>query len=194
MDDLASIRRPAQYERILARARALQFGMNSDVLTGSLLRTLSAAKPRAAVLELGTGCGLGTCWILDGLDAGSSLVSVDTDARVQSIAALELGSDARLSLVLGDGGEFLETCGPRFDLIYADAFPGKYTHLQDALDALTPGGVYVVDDMLPQPNWPSGHEDKVAALIDTLDGLSGYEVTKLAWSTGVILVTRRPIA
>jgi predicted O-methyltransferase YrrM len=70
-----------------------------------------------------------------------------------------------LTLVLGDGGEFLENCEGRFDLIYADAWPGKYTHLRDALDLLNPGGLYVVDDMLPQPNWPTDHSPKVASLL-----------------------------
>ena len=190
MNELSGIRLPPQYERLLARSRAIDFAMNSDVLTGALLRTLSASKPGGAVLELGTGCGLGTCWLLHGLDASSSLVSVDTDPRVQSIAATELGGDARLTLVLSDGGEFLETCNRRFDVIYADAWPGKYTHLDQALGVLAPGGIYVVDDMLPQPNWPDGHEAKAAALIERLDRLSGFEVTKLAWSTGVILVAR----
>src|SRR5688572_4195827 len=103
MNDIAAIRTPPQYERILARSRDVQFAMNSDVLTGALLRTLAAAKPGAAMLELGTGCGLGTCWILDGMDPASSLVSVDIDSRVQSIAAAELGHDRRLSLLLRDG-------------------------------------------------------------------------------------------
>src|SRR5688572_31436402 len=108
MNNLSAIPLPPRYEQMLARSREIAFQMNSDVLTGSLLRTLAASKPGAAVLELGTGCGLGASWILDGLDATSSLVSVDTDARVQSIAASELGSDPRLSLVLHGGGELLE--------------------------------------------------------------------------------------
>src|SRR5688572_5918737 len=129
MNDVSAIRLPPQYDRLLARSREIDFAMNSDVLTGALLRTLAASKPGGAALELGTGCGLGTCWLLDGLDASSSLVSVDIDARVQSVAAAELGGDPRLTLVLRDGGEFLETCDQHFDVIYADALPGKYTDL-----------------------------------------------------------------
>jgi predicted O-methyltransferase YrrM len=143
------------------------------------------------MLEMGTGCGLGTCWILDGMDASASLVSVDTDPRVQSIAASELGDDDRLTLVLQDGGEFLERCDRRFDLIFADAWPGKYTHLETALGLLTSGGIYVVDDMLPQPAWPEGHGVRAAALIAALEQLAGFDVTKLSWSTGLIVAVRR---
>jgi predicted O-methyltransferase YrrM len=165
--------------------------MNSDVLTGALLRTLAASKPLGAMLELGTGCGLGTCWILDGMDGSSSLVSVDTDRRVQSIAASELDGDARLELVLQDGGGFLERCDRQFDLVFADAWPGKYTHFDDGLRLLKRGGIYVLDDMLPQSNWPEGHATNVAALLARLEQLQGFEVSMLSWSTGVILVVRR---
>ena len=191
MIDLAAIHKPAHYERILARSRDAEFAMNSDVLTGALLRTLAASKPSGTMLEMGTGCGLGTCWILDGMDASSSLVSVDTDQRVQSIAASELSDDARLELVLKDGGEFLEQCERRFDLIYADAWPGKYTHLDNALALLNRGGIYIIDDMLPQPAWPEGHGSNVAGLIARLEQLAGFEVCKLSWSTGVVIAVRR---
>src|SRR5207248_8601968 len=45
-------------------ARAVDFTISSDIYTGSLLRTLAAAKPGGTLLELGTGCGMGTAWIL----------------------------------------------------------------------------------------------------------------------------------
>jgi predicted O-methyltransferase YrrM len=191
MNDLDHLRRPPQYERILARSRDVGFAMNSDLLTGSLLRTLAASKPSGAVLEIGTGCGLGTCWLLDGMDESATLTSVDIDGRIQAIAAQEMGADSRLTLVLKDGGEFLETTDRRFDLIYADAWPGKYTHLKDALALLKRGGIYLADDMLPQPSWPDGHDVKVAALIPTLQQLPGFQVTTLSWSTGLIVAVKR---
>ncbi len=97
---------PPKYDRILARSEQIQFSMNSDVLSGSLLRALARTKPDGVFLELGTGCGLGTCWLLDGMSAGSRLTSVDTDPLVQAIAREELEPDDRLTLLLGDGGEF----------------------------------------------------------------------------------------
>jgi predicted O-methyltransferase YrrM len=165
--------------------------MNSDVLTGSLLRALARTKPDGAFLELGTGCGLGTCWLLDGMSGRSGLISIDTDPRVQSIAREELGADDRLTLVLGDGGELLEKCESRFDLIYADAWPGKYTHLERALSFLKPGGLYVIDDLLPQPNWPADHPPKVAALLAMLDDTESIDIVKLSWLTGVVVGVKR---
>ncbi len=165
--------------------------MNSDVLTGSLLRTLVRAKPGGSFLELGTGCGLGTCWLLDGMSTGSRLISVDTDPRAKAVAREELEPDDRLTLVLGDGGEFLERSDTRFDLIYADAWPGKYTHLDQALALLKPGGMYVIDDMLPQPNWPDGHQQKALNLINYLETRNDLLLTKQVWSTGIIVAVKK---
>jgi len=185
------IQLPPQYEAILAKSRDLQFTMNSDVLTGDLLRTLVSAKPGGRVLELGTGCGLGTCWLLDAMDREARLVSVDNDARVQAIARDVLGHDPRVLFHHEDGGTFLERCRDSFDLIYADAWPGKYSHLDEALERLAAGGIYVIDDLLPQPNWPANHEVNVASLIERLAALEGFQWTSLEWSTGVGLLVRK---
>ena len=40
-----------------------------------------------------------------------------------------------------------------FDLIFADAMPGKYEHIDLAWKALSNGGFHVIDDMLPQDNF-----------------------------------------
>ena len=167
--------------------------MNSDVLTGALLRTLAAAKPGGAVLELGTGCGLGTSWLLDGMDRSATLTSVDNNPAVQDIAKHELGADPRLTLILEDGGPFLDRCSDRFDLIYADAWPGKFSHLERALALVKPGGIYLIDDLLPQPNWAAlpDHPPKVAALLAQLHAVEDFAVTTLSWSTGLAICTRR---
>jgi len=126
MDDDSAIQVPDRYEAILARSRAVQFQMNSDLLTGPLLPTLVVSKSDSSLLELGTGAGLGTCWILAGMDAGSSLISVENDRQVLAIARDEVGADPRLTLIEADGADFLETCIKRFDFIYADTWPAGH--------------------------------------------------------------------
>ena len=53
--------------------------MASDLYTGSLLKTLAASKPSGRFLELGTGTGLATAWIIAGLDEKSSLISIENN-------------------------------------------------------------------------------------------------------------------
>ena len=77
-----------------------------------------------------------------------------------------------------------------FDLVFADAWPGKYTHLDDALARLRPGGVYVVDDMLARPDWSTEHRALAAGLGAELHRRPDLVVTALAWSTGMILAVK----
>jgi predicted O-methyltransferase YrrM/glycosyltransferase involved in cell wall biosynthesis len=189
------LRPPAAVAAITADTAALGFGMASEPLTGSLLRTLAASKPGGRFLELGTGTGLSTAWLLDGMDGGSSLLTLDNDATAQAIARRHLAHDRRVTWHIEDGGDFLTALqdgDATFDFIFADTWPGKYTHLEIALSLLAPGALYVVDDMLPQPNWPVDHPPKVAALIAALEEHPGLHMTKLNWATGIIIAAKKP--
>lgn len=188
----SEIRQPAAVAGILADTEALGFNMASEPKVGSLLAVLAAAKPGGRLLELGTGTGHGTAWLLAGMDADSTLDTVDTDARVVTVAQRHLGGDPRVRFHVMDGAQFLQRPpSSPFDLIYADAWPGKFSHLDDALALLRPGGIYVIDDLLPQPNWPDGHAPKVPALLDDIERRGQFATVRLAWASGLMLVVRR---
>lgn len=192
MDDLRYIAQPDAVAEIEGRTREVQFGMPSEPLVGALLRTLASSKQGGRILELGTGTGIATAWLLDGMDDDATLVSVDTDESFQLIARRALGKDPRLSLVAQDGAAFLKRQRPRtFDLVFADAMPGKYEALDDALAVVKIGGFYVIDDMLPQPNWPDGHADKVPVLMNRLASHPDFVITPLVWSSGLVVAVRQ---
>ena len=189
MDDLPPP--PACLAAIEQDTNAAGFAMPSERRTGALLRLLAASRPGGRVLELGTGTGLGTAWLLDGMDRAAHLTSIDPDAAVQAIARRHLGDDPRLSLVTGPAENWLVQASPRsFDLIFADALVGKYEQFDEAFRLLRVGGIYVADDMLPQANWPDGHGQRVAALLSALDGRADMRVVRLAWASGLVLVVR----
>lgn len=182
---------PPPYLEILKATQSLDFKMGSDVPTGNFLRTLAAAKPQGRFLEIGTGTGLSAAWILDGMDSRSTLLSVDNNPAFSSVAERFLGFDTRLTLRVADGGEFIKSlAGQRFDFIFADSWPGKYNTLEETLRLVALGGFYVVDDMLPQPNWPEGHQRSVDELLVKLDALKDFHVCRMNWSTGLVLCTR----
>ena len=181
---------PSVLDAIRLETERVGFTLASEPKTGSLLRTLAASKPGGHFLELGTGTGIGTAWLLAGMAASSHLISVDSDATVLEVARRNLGNDTRVTFHLGDGGAFLEQATQHFDLIYADAWPGKFTHLEQALSLLTIGGIYFIDDLLPQASWPDGHAPKVPALIADLEHRSGFVMTKLAWASGLMVLVR----
>jgi predicted O-methyltransferase YrrM len=192
LNDSEYLSPPAALPAIERESEALQFPMGSEAKTGSLLRTLAATKPGGAFLELGTGTGIGTAWILAGMDQHARLTSIDNDATVMAVARRHLGYDPRVTFHTVDGAQFLATLrGQQFDFIFADTWPGKYDHLDEALSLLKPGGLYIIDDLLPQPSWPDGHAAKVTALIADLHRRADLLLTKLSWSSGVIVATKR---
>jgi predicted O-methyltransferase YrrM len=195
MNDAILIKPPVSLEKIEARSKHLDFAMASDPRTGALLAALAASKPSGRFLELGTGTGIATAWLLSGMDSTSALISVDVHSEFQSVARAVHGHDPRLTLVLEDGIQFLNKQPPQsFDFIFADAMPGKYESLDQALALVKPGGFYVIDDMLPQPNWPEGHDARAASLMQRLSRETEFQVAPLFWSSGIILVVRRPHA
>ncbi len=195
MDDHDITQIPGLLDPIRRDTEAIGFTLASEPKTGSLLRTLAAAKPGGQFLELGTGTGVGTAWLLVGMDAGSRLISVDSDPKVLEVARRHLGHDTRVTFHLADGAAFLEHAAPRqFDFIYADAWPGKFTHLDRALSLLRVGGVYFIDDLLPQASWPDGHAPKVPALISDLEHRPAFVTTKLAWASGLMILVRTDAA
>ncbi len=185
-------RYPLAYGAIKKATEANGFTMPSEVLTCSLLKTLAAAKPGSKFLELGTGTGLSTTWILDGMDQSSTLISIDNDESVLNIAKENLGVDKRLQLICTDGADWIaQNKGQKFSFVFADAWPGKYLLLDEVLNMLEKGGFYIIDDMLPQQNWPTGHAEKATQLIADLDGRDDIILTKMGWATGIVIITKK---
>lgn len=191
LDDLAIHRRPEVLEAIQVDTVELGFSMASEDRTGMFLRALAATRPGGHLLELGTGTGISTAWLLDGMDARATLDSVDNDADVQGIARHHLGDDPRVTFHLSDGAEFLQGLSSRtFDVVFADTWAGKFTHLDEALSLVPVGGIYLVDDLLPQPNWPAGHDGKVDRLLADLESRTAFTSVRLGWSSGLMILVR----
>ncbi len=183
---------PTAYLALETASKSMRFAMPSDPQTGALLKALVGSKPGARVLELGTGTGLATAWLLAGMDADSTLLSIDNEATYLAVANNFLGHDTRLKLLCADAGVWLESPhNQQFDLIFADAWPGKYANLDAALGTLATGGLYIIDDMLPQPNWPHGHGNNVDKLVADLERRDDLHITRLTWSTGILIATKK---
>src|SRR5579859_1247635 len=194
MLDTVHLHPPMVLKDLEEATNAIDFTMGSDHLTGSLLRTLAATKPGGQLLELGTGTGFSAAWMLDGMDAHATLVSVDSNEQNTAIPRRYLGHDQRITFITMDGTTFIDSThaqGTRFDLIFADMPPGKFHHLDETLQLLKPGGVYVIDDLLMLTSWEEAHVTRVYRLLAKLEGRQDLRITKLNWSTGLLIAVRK---
>lgn len=185
---------PPAIPLLLQAAQDLGFQMCSEPAVGNLLQTLVASKPGGYFLELGTGLGVGTAWLLAGMDAGARLITLEENLVLIEIAKKHLGDDPRVEFVVQDGGAWLESQNSAvlgFDLIFADTWPGKLTHLEQTLKLLNLGGFYLIDDLFPQPTWPENHQERVTDLIEQLRHWPGLVLTGLDWASGVILAVKQ---
>src|ERR1700733_5825457 len=74
----------------VARAASAKFALSCDPAVGGLLAVLAAHLPAGSrVLELGTGAGVGTAWIVSGLlpRTDVTVTTVERDARTALLAA-----------------------------------------------------------------------------------------------------------
>lgn len=182
---------PEEYPNIFEASKDIAFAMGSAPVVGSLLKTLVASKPRGRFLEIGTGTGLATCWLTDGMDPKSQLISLDNDPKVLSIAQKTFQKDSRVAFHCTDAAQWLNNYkGAPFDLIFADAWPGKFSHLDQILGLLKTAGFYIIDDLLPQDNWPKGHQEKVNDLIHFLHHKKDFVTSQLDEATGVMIMVK----
>ena len=192
MNDMVVSDLPKSYHLLLEKSQEIGFTMPSDLYIGSLLKTLISSKPGSNILEIGTGIGLSLSWMIDGMDLNSKITSIDNDPQLTEIAEDFFGHDNRVDIVCEDGSKWIKDfTGGKFDLIFADAWPGKYSDLEQVLEFLSVGGMYIIDDMIAQPNWPEGHQDLVDALIEKLEDRDDLQLTKLNWSTGIIIAVKK---
>lgn len=190
MDDTPT-REPSALAAIMADSAALGFAMLCEARTGSLLATLAASKAGGRILELGTGTGAGAAWLLDGMDAEARLISVDIDPAVQAVAARHLGDDPRVMFEVADARTWLYGyAGAPFDLAFVDCRPGKFEQLDRLLELLRVGGLYIGDDLLPQPTWPDDHQPRVDGFLGRLPKIAGLRATTMAWASGLVVAAR----
>jgi predicted O-methyltransferase YrrM len=191
MNDNEIHRRPRSLDAIQADSKRIGFGFASEEKTGALLAAMAASKPGGRFLEIGTGVGHGTAWMLEGADQSSCIETVDSNPDTVAIARRHLGMDPRVTFHVADGAQFISGIrGKSYDLIFADAWPGKFSQLDETLSLLCAGGLYVADDLLPQANWPEGQGDRVPELLEALESHRDFFVVRMAWASGIVVAVR----
>ncbi|WP_433801900.1 O-methyltransferase [Actinomycetospora sp. CA-084318] len=158
-------------ERERLRARAEHFTPEDDVLTAARERAaehgivpigagaaaaltfLASAGRARAVVEIGTGAGIGTVSLLRGMPREGLLTSIDTEVahqRLTRITCAEAGfGSGRVRMITGRALEVLPRLSDAaYDLVLVDAATVEYPrYLAEAVRLLRPGGVVVLDNV-----------------------------------------------
>ncbi len=185
---------PAVPSRVTAAERVAAdagFKKSCTPQVGRLLGLLAASKPHGVIAESGTGSGVGTAWLHSGLGTGARLVTVERDAELARRAAAVFADDERVQVLTGDW-RLLEQHAP-FDVFFCDG-GGKRDDPRRVVELLAVGGVLVLDDFTPSPDWPprfGGAVDDLRLFYLTHPDLHATEVLTTPGSSALIAV-RRP--
>ena len=137
---------PPLVEKALALAELLGFEKSCTPETGRLLQLLAGQRGRARVAEIGSGCGVGSAWLLAGLAPEVTFLTVEPDDERAAAVAELLAGDENARVLHGDWVDVLSVEAP-FDLLFADG--GKCKTHPELADLLAPGGTIVMDDLTP---------------------------------------------
>jgi demethylmenaquinone methyltransferase/2-methoxy-6-polyprenyl-1,4-benzoquinol methylase len=174
------------------RATVLGFAQSCEPDVGRLLAVLAGGvRPAGRILEIGTGVGAGTAWLLEGLAGRGEveIVSIEVDeARLAAVASDAWPPNVRF--LAGDVLKLFDSIGA-FDLIFADAQGGKWERLDRTVDALAPGGLLVVDDMRhPTVELVRDQAARTEQVRQSLLADARLLTVELDWSSGVLLARR----
>lgn len=138
-----------------ARGKAAELGCVPVLAgAGTTLRLLAAAAGAKAVVEVGTGAGVGSVYLLRGMLPDGVLTTIDVEPehhRTARETLVEAGIAAnRVRLISGRALEVLpRLTDAAYDLVFCDADKKEYGgYLEQALRLLKPGGLVVFDNAL----------------------------------------------
>jgi predicted O-methyltransferase YrrM len=188
---------PELVHRAESLAIAMRFELSSIPEIGRLLALLVSQRPRGRFAEIGSGCGVGSAWVVDAMGPEAEFVTIEADEE-RAGAVSRLFADQRQVRVLhGDWHDLLPPEGP-FDLLFFDGGNWKRGDVEAeseaALELVAPGGLVVIDDLTPDSLWPEewrGRPDPVREFWLADPRLRAVEVMTTP-ETAAIVATKNP--
>lgn len=172
-----------------ARAHAAEVGCSAiSPAVGTTLAALAAAATARAVVEIGTGVGVSTLWLLAGMRPDGVLTSVDSDGEHQRAARLAL-ADAeiptpRARLINGSASDVLPRLADGgYDLVFCDATPADYPdYLAHLRRILRPGGIMAWHGLFwrDRVTDPSARDPDTVAWRDLIAALKAEAADRIA--------------
>jgi len=153
--DWISAWQPEDAPLLAARQRAAEVGIGAvEPAAGAVLRMLCAAAGARTVVEVGTGAGVSSLWLLRGMRPDGVLTVLDTDPE-QLRAARRALADAgvppgRTRMIFGTPAEVLPRLSPgAYDVVVCAGPPAEYAaHLDAVVGLVRAGGTLACHGLL----------------------------------------------
>jgi predicted O-methyltransferase YrrM len=176
-----------QMTKSLTEKNSFQSSCTDEV--GRLLAVLSGQIKQGKILEIGTGLGVGSSWILSAISPSVNFISIDSDSnKIEKVR--KTINHPQAEFVKGDWKEVI-IMGP-FQFVFADAAIVKTVEGEQLYDILDIGGLLFMDDFTPEEHWPDewrGRPDQVREFWLNHENLASREVY-LTPKSSAILATR----
>lgn len=140
------------------------------VSVGSTLRLMARALSATHVVEVGTGAGVGTLWLLEGMSADGTLTTIDAEAehhRLAKEAVLAAGHPSgRTRFIAGRAREVLpRLADATYDMVWcAEGVPEYVDYLTEAVRLVRPGGIIMFNQAVGRAADPAARDAQSVAL------------------------------
>ena len=189
--------------KLAARARGVEIGTR-DVTqgAGAYLSFLAQLLKAQSVVEVGTGSGVGSLWLLDGMLKSGTLTSIDDEMEHSSIAKLALTdaeiAPSRFRLITNPVMDVMVKLTDRaYDLVIYRHNPEDLTYaISEAQRILRSGGVFVIDNFFggAKVSDPAQRDPKTVALREAGKALKAdseiWSTTLIPVGDGLLLATK----
>ncbi len=138
---------PPLVKRAKNLARQMRFKGSCSNGTGRLLRLLSTQFQSGMIGEIGSGCGVGSAWVVSALAPGTSFITVEKEASHSAVVAALFESYSPVRAINGDWFDIVKF-GP-FNMVYISARRAAQCAPEVLLQSLRLGGILVVDGLVP---------------------------------------------
>lgn len=163
------------------------FTRSRDDSVGRFLAVQAAhLPPNAKLLELGTGVGIATAWLVSGLGSRTDvdILSVEPDDTL-SAAARTYQWPSYVRIETADAATALADHPDTFDLILADASPSTVDHVEAIVDASRSGGMLIFNHNAVEP-------DALTTLRQTVLDHDTLVAVDIDWAGGLLIAAKRP--
>ena len=176
-----------QSSKALAESKGFEYSCSDEA--GRLLSVLAGQVTQGKILEVGTGYGVGSAWILSAITPTIQFISVDNAKEKVDATAAHINHN-QAEFIYGDWKEVIAK-GP-FQFIFADAAAAKTIEGELLINTLAVGGMLFMDDFTPEEHFPiewQGKPDKVREYWLNHSGLRATEIY-LNPTSSAILATK----